>query len=181
MQVVTNEDFIKAYGDINTPTKLLTPEQKDNRNIIYSVINKYRKHFEKDELLSISLNAVWKALASHVDGKGNKFTTSLWRFVDWECKRQYRNKKKKKNVIHTVNIENIEIEEKPRALHKSHIEEKLEELSEFDRKILTEYYIEGYTMEEIGKRNGYSKEAARQKIKKALTRLEQRCNKLLQT
>lgn len=175
MKSVSDEAFFNAYGAIGTPEKLLTEEQKNNRSIIYKVINKYRRYFEFDELVSFGLVGMWRALASHIDGKGNKFTTSLWRFVDWECKRQYRNKTKRKKVIHTVSIDNLEVEDKIIDGDLFYLHEKLSELPDLDKQILTEYYLEGYTMQEIGDKNGYSKEAARQKIKKALVKLNEKC------
>lgn len=173
--IVSNEEFLKAYGDINASTKELTQEQKDNRNIIYRVTNKYRKYFDKEELLTFGLNAMWRTLQSHIEGKGNKFTTSLWTFTQWECNRQYKNKIKKKNTIVTVPIKNLDMEAAAPNPDAEFLREKLAKLPELDIAVLTEYYLQGYTMQEIGDKHGYSKEAARQKIKKALAKLNKIC------
>jgi RNA polymerase sigma factor (sigma-70 family) len=155
---ISNEEYETALADIN------------NIKIIQKVTSRYTNLIPQDDLKSCALHALWRALTYHDPNRGQKFTTSLWRFTEWECRRELVRQKKKKN---TISFSSIEFDVAADGVNEDvvHIRECLTLLPKTDREVLTQYYIDKYTMEEIGKRNGYSKEAARQKINKAVAKL----------
>lgn len=172
---VTNEDFVAAYGHLNTDPKQLTPTQRDNRNIMHSVTNKYSSVISLEDLHSCALKALWRCLGYHEDGHGQKFTTSLWRFTDWECKRELlkcNQERKKAKVISTEDItENFDIEGPDIKEDVQDLKECIKLLKHNDKELIQQYYFDRRTMEEIGSIHGYSKEAARQKISRAVSNL----------
>ena len=95
---ISDEEFKAAYT--NT----------DNKNIIKKVISKYDKIISPDNLESCGDNALWRTLQSHDESYEQKFTTSLYRFCEWECKRELR-RNNRKNTINAVGIHNIPSDE----------------------------------------------------------------------
>lgn len=157
---VTNEEFEQAYTN------------KDNRLIIRSVTSMFANVIPEDELVSCGLNALWRCLSQHQSSYGQKFTTSLWRFTNWECLRELKNIQRTKK---SLNIDNINVSTKQVSENLSHLRECMTLLSESNKQLIQEYYLDKRTMEEIGKLHGYSKEAARQKINRAVIELRKLC------
>ncbi len=65
-----------------------------NKNIIFHAIRKYRKKYREildmDSCLSAAQIAVLRCLRSHDDAKGNQFSTSLYRYMEWCLKDEVR-------------------------------------------------------------------------------------------
>lgn len=167
-RAVTNEEFNQALAD------------DVNKKTIKRVLSKYYSLIPPEELQACGLDALWRCLGYHQEGRGNKFTSSLWRFTVWECRRALKRINTQRNK-HTVNISAIETQNTfdiPAAEINPNVEylrECMDKLRPDDRTLIKEYYLDKYTMEEIGNLHGYSKEAARQKINKALTELKKIC------
>lgn len=72
-----NETYIKAYKNV------------DNKKVIRRVLKLFREKYpnvmDKNTLSSCGMVALWRCINKHIDGKGNKFTTSLFNFCKWEC------------------------------------------------------------------------------------------------
>jgi RNA polymerase sigma factor (sigma-70 family) len=164
---VSNEEFNAALAD------------EDNRKIIKKVLSSFIKVIPPEELEICGNEALWRCLGYHEQGKGNKLTTSLWRFTKWECLRMLK-KIRRENNKRMVNLSTIETKEKleiPIIENQDygHLHECISLLSPLDRQLIQEYFFDRRTMHEIGKLHGYSKEAARQKINKAVNRLRRHC------
>jgi RNA polymerase sigma factor (sigma-70 family) len=163
---VTNEDFNKALANTN------------NIRLIKDVTNHYAQQIPADDLYRCGLNALWRCLSYHQDIYNQKFTTSLYRFVNWECRREL--KKIKRERQRTINISSIETKDTfaipatESTDEVKHLYECIEMLPSQHKVLIQEYFIEKRTMQEIGKLHNYSKEAARQKIKKAVDALKKR-------
>ena len=67
----------------------------DNVNIIRKVTAKYASVIHSDDLRTCGLNALWRTLQCHDPKYNQKFTTSLYRFVEWECQRELRRRRTK--------------------------------------------------------------------------------------
>jgi RNA polymerase sigma factor (sigma-70 family) len=157
---ISNEEFNIAYRN------------QDNINIIRKVSGRYIKLLDQDTIKSCGLTALWRALSSYDPSYKQKFTSSLWRFTDWECKRALKEFSAKKNRQHLSLDDNIEIIDTNAACDVEYIREGISLLAAPERELINEYYIERRSMEEIGQRQGYSKEAIRQRLKKALHTLK---------
>lgn len=87
---ISDIEFEEAFGD------------KNNVNIIKKVTIRYSKIIQEDDLISCGIHALWRALRSHDVKYGQKFTTSLYRFCEWECKRELRKKNRKNKYEYRV-------------------------------------------------------------------------------
>lgn len=90
---VSDQEYQKAYNCL------------DNIKIIKRVTRKYKAILNPDELESCGMQGLWEALANHVDGMGQKFTTSLYTYVNWRCMNQVRNNKKFSKEFNFTDLE----------------------------------------------------------------------------
>lgn len=156
MKNVSNEEFEKEYNN------------QDNRNIIKTVTKKYAKQLSKDSQKSCGLHGLWRCIQNHDEKYGRKFTTSLFIHVDWECKRELGLLIKK--PLFCLGEADVDIQ----CLSASgDFSEILDPLSDKQKEIMHQRFYENRTLEEIGKKQGYSKEAARQNINKIIAKLRE--------
>jgi len=151
LRKVTNEEFEKAYSDQN------------NKNVIKSVTKKYYNKLSPEIQTSCGLHGLWKCIQNHDEKYGRKFTTSLFMHVGWECKREISFMNKKPIILmgdHDCDLS--------KEYFEMDFPEILEILNEKQKKIIYQRYYESKTLQEIGKENGYTKEAARQNINKTI-------------
>lgn len=156
MKQVSNKEFEKAY------------KNQDNRNIIKSATKKYFNKLSQDSQISCGMQGLWRCIQNHDDSYGRKFTTSLYLHVDWECKRELGILNRK--PLSFLGECDNDIPSPPIIGDMSEI---LEHLPEKQREIMYQRFYENRTLEEIGKKQGYSKEAARQNINKILSKLRE--------
>jgi RNA polymerase sigma factor (sigma-70 family) len=143
----------------------------DNIKVINGLKRKYAQVLDVDDFESAAMIGLWKTLGYHEEGRGQKFTSSLWLFVSWECRRLLRAKKANVKFVQMSSM-GIDVPEKNGLDERCQkVKEYVELLSEKDKKVLKQYYYDNHTMEEIGNLNGYTKEAARQKINKGIKNL----------
>ncbi len=155
MKKVSDQQFEIAY------------KNPDNKNIIRSVTKGYSGQLSKDEQLICGMHGLWRCLQNHDDKYGRKFTTSLFIHVDWECKRELSRINKKKMSSLGEQAKDIESRNEDAGMP-----EILEFLPENQKNIVIQRFYENRTLEEIGKSQGYSKEAARQNINKIIQKLK---------
>tara|TARA_B100000929_G_C15240902_1_gene329801 strand:- start:104 stop:529 length:426 start_codon:yes stop_codon:yes gene_type:complete len=131
--------------------------------------------------------ALWKCLRSHDEKYGQKFTSSLYRFVRWECIRELVIHNRKPAFIqenHQYFYDDAErfcaygrepecVEDK--NIKDDEIMEFVELLSPGQREIIYLRFYENCTFAEIGQKQGYTKQAARQNVNKSISRLRELC------
>ena len=151
----SNEEFNKALFNL------------DNIKIIKKALGKYYKILNHDELKSCSYLGLWESLKRWDLKKGKKFTTYLYDQVKWHCQKLINDNKK------TINLESLSsnVQEKVKS-DNIYILECMSKIPKKYKDILYKYYFERYNLEEIGKINNYTKQAAQQNIKKALKSLK---------
>ena len=154
MRHVSNEEFECALNN------------QDNKNIISAVTKKYSNKLSEDAQKTCGLHGLWRCIQSHDPKYGRKFTTSLFIHVEWECKRELTLLNKKRTGY--LGDSDDEIASPPQS---GEMSEMLESLPENQKNIMFQRFYENRTLEEIGKKQGYSKEAARQNINKILSKL----------
>lgn len=156
---MTNEEYELIKNDIN------------NIKVINKVCSKY-KNLSKEELESCGLKGLLRCIKCHKEGM-QKFTTSLWRFVDWECKRRLREIKNfYKHSFAQLSTINIEFPEKRNNFLAIEIRDCLNQLKPQEKSLLEDYFLKNMTMEEISKRDGLSKETVRQKLKRSMSKFK---------
>lgn len=162
MDVVSNQVFEMAYA------------KTENRKVMNEVVSGFRKTISREALVRCGMIGLWKALKKHRDEKGNKFTTSLWMYVQWECLHELRDQRKQWDW---KRIEDVEEPALPPNRMEGYqlVEEKLASLNDDSRNIIQQHYLEGMSLRDIGVRNGYSHEWARKKLAAAMADLKERC------
>jgi len=168
---VTDEEFRAALAN------------KDNENVIKSITRKFLGQLTADEAHACGLKGLWRALQYYREEFKQKFTTSLYRFVVWECNREVKRvmgagksrphqllendadyNKLAVDSIKTFGSDDIE-----------HVMVRMESLHPEHKRVVQQYFLQNLTMEQIGQANGYSKETARQKLNHAVVALRGIC------
>lgn len=158
---ISNEDFSLAYNN------------SDNKNIIKKVMSKYDKIISPDNLESCGDNALWRTLQSHDDSYDQKFTTSLYRFCEWECKRELR-RNNRKNTINPVGIHNISNEDLNFCFYENSInfDELLEILDDTEKQIIDKKFRQNKNMTEISEDLQINKNEVKKKINSSLQKIK---------
>lgn len=185
---VTDAEVREAYfgGDSPESKKIA----QDNRGIIRGVARRYSNILSRDELESCGLVAIWRCLRKHDTTYNRKFTSSLHQFMIWECikalgERKSLRKKKKPDMYYHIGLkrhfdsttEEIYDEESGHLI--GHIKETLSGMKYSNKCMIRDYFYRDKTFEQIGQMNGYTKEAARQKVGDAVNSLYQLCRSSL--
>ena len=139
------------------------------KNIIRSISNRF-PYIDEDEKSSIGMTTLWKCVDKYDNKKGTKFTSYLYQQLTYAFKNELK-KKRPEFAIDNIEIATSE-KEKERILEAA--EAKLESfdllsgLPDQCRSILQQRYFSNMTMAEIANENGYSRETARRRLKKAI-------------
>jgi len=153
---VTDEEFNQAIRN------------QDNKNIINHVCNQYRSILSDDVLRWCGLIGLWQCLIKHNDNFGVKFTTSLYRFVDWQCKGQIN---VELSMVSTEDIPDIP-EESLSLIDRLILHEYLDKLPGKYRKLIHARFFENKSCAEIARESNCSRENIRQKLKRAINALK---------
>ena len=140
----------------------------DIQNIMNKVSNRYRNSIDVDDLESIKMQILWRCMDKYDPDRGTKFTSYLYQQLSFA----YKNKIKKKRREFNVDIiENVDKKQQARM----EVRDILMGLDPEDRDVLNKRYYHNMTMLEIGRSNGYSRETARRRLKKALKVCQKNC------
>ena len=130
----------------------------DYNRIMDKVCSRYSYFVDPDDISSLRLVTLWECLKKYDETRGAKFTSYLFQQLTFAIKNKLKKKKRE--------FTNIPIEI-PKQLAET-AEITLDGITDEYKMLLTQKYLQNMTMEEIGKANGYSRETARRKIKRAL-------------
>lgn len=170
----------RRVGDAEFVAALADP---DNANVLKATLRRYANLLDQDERTSCGLKAVWRTLRHHRDDMGQKFTTSLVRFVHWECRREAA-RRGGKSPPGTLPFSDRDAAARPRRddgaseRHEEmeHVLTRLPLLPRaWQRRMLRQHFLQGMSVDEVGVANGCTREAARQRIRKAVDKLRELC------
>ena len=151
---VTNKQYEEAYKDL------------DNTKVINKVLSLYQD-LSSETRRDCGLKGLWRCLQFHEPDKGNKLTTSLWRFVKWECENEKKKLRSQKNQKRSKSIELFDVEDE--AVEVMDVFHDIDNILDRESSsIIRLRFVEKMTLKEIGATFGYTKEAARQKLNHAL-------------
>ncbi len=139
----------------------------DVQNIMNKVSNRYRRNIDHDDIESIKMDTLWKCIKKY-DMSKSKFTSYVYQQITFAFKNKV---KKKRNEYNTDTLE----KEDTNTRMKMEVTDIITGLDEEDSKILTQRFYDNMTMKEIGKRNGYSRETARRRLKNAIKLCKSMC------
>ena len=141
-------------------------EDPQNRRVVSFASKGYRGLLSEDEIKSCQMIALWKTLEGY-NPELCAFSTYLIKMVKWEIL---------KNITENANwpLTGLDHEILSDDMFESTIEmeECLEKLPSDLSKVIKQRFFEKLTLHEIGAKNGYTHEAARNKINKALNLLK---------
>lgn len=165
-QVVSNTEFETALAN------------QDNANVIRSVLNSYARQINEDDLHACGVNALWKTLRKHDPNhpSGKKFTSSLWRYCNWECLHWL-----KTQTLSVGRMQRIDFDKAKDVVSgdvhlekaKDLVNAALAELGRDDRELLRQHYYEGMTLTQLAVLYHVSRSCARVRLKTARERLRQ--------
>lgn len=147
------------------------------KKILYKVCNKNLKNVcTKDEIESIAMDTLWNCIQKYKTNDKTKFSSYLYKSIQNNSKRlldkKIKQRKEKQLIDNYCNDLSYDMSSYYEA------REILESLKDVDKKsydILIQKFYYGMTHREIGEMYGFTKEAARKKIKKAL----EQCRKIV--
>jgi len=140
----------------------------DVQNIMNKVANRYRKAIDPDDIESIKMQTLWRCIDKYDETRGTKFTSYLYQQITFA----FKNKLKKKRM--EFNNEVLEKEDS-RTKDRTEVFDILTGLDPELRDVLDKRFYHNMTMVEIGKSNGYSRETARRRLKKAIKICRKTC------
>jgi RNA polymerase sigma factor (sigma-70 family) len=144
--------------DKNIETYLSDPNIK---GIIATVSNKFSRAIDRDEISSISMCTLWRCINKYDNSRGAKFTSYLYQQLVYAFKNEL---KKRKTEFSSESFEKAFSEE-----DKTQVFDIMESLPSSMKDVLKQRYFGNMTMTEIADENGYSRETARRRLKKAIS------------
>ena len=134
----------------------------DNKRIMDKVGSRYSKIIDPDELESLKLITLWECTKNYDPSRNMKFTSYLYQQLGFKIKNAI------KKLSREFTNSTIEAPYTP----KEQFEILIDGLNGESQMVLRQKFLNNMTMEEIGKKNGYSRETARRKVKKALCQFQ---------
>ncbi len=139
----------------------------DVKNIMNKVCNRYKNNIDVDDIESIKMDVLWKCINKH-DPEKSKFTSYLYQQITYAMK----NKIKKKRVEFNCDV----IEKLDNNYEYTlNVIDIMTGLDEETSNILNQRFYHNMTMTEIGRKNGYSRETARRRLKAAIKDCQESC------
>jgi len=135
-------------------------------NIMNSVSNKYSRSIDGDEIESIKLLTLWKCRDKYDPERGAKFTSYLYQQLSFAFKNELK-KRKRKQMVYLDNFQ-LDLVSSHARMVRREFNDILLGLPDDVSDILKQRFLGNMTMVEIAKANGYSRETARRRLKKAI-------------
>lgn len=138
-------------------------KDKNITNIMSKVAWPYKYNIDLDEIESIKMDVLWDCINKYDASKGSKFTSYLYQQLSFAFRS--RVKKKKKEFSSEFVRDNTPCMKTQSDMN---CYDLLEGLPHEISNIIQQRFIYNMTMNEIGNKNGYSRETARRKLIKAV-------------
>ena len=139
----------------------------DNIKIMNSVIRRFNNQISGRVLEQCKMLGLWKALKSHDFSQKRKFTTSLYKFVLWECQKEIRSKttlKVKRDKLNRYICDMGSFDNPP----KKYVLSIMDKLPKDASELLYDRFYLGLTYREIGEQRGISKQIVNHRLRKVL-------------
>ena len=152
-------------------------ENEYYKKIMYKVCSENLKGIcTKDEMKSIMMSTLWGCIQKFDPSKKVKFSSYLYRSMQNNSRRVYKKKQKySKDQEYIENFHNVAKHDNDAKNEARDILMSVQDLNPELHKILIQKFYYGMTNKEIGEENGYGKESARKKLKKALELCRELC------
>lgn len=131
------------------------------KSIVRTVEGRYKNAIDPDDLSSISYETLWRCIDKFDDSRNTKFTSYLYQQLNYAFKNQLKRENRNKSHA-TDNIERAICDET-----RLEVMDLISSMPDDLGTVLRQRFIDNMTIQEIGDTNGYSRETARRRIKKA--------------
>jgi RNA polymerase sigma factor (sigma-70 family) len=138
------------------------------RNIMNKVSNRYKQNIDFDDIESIQMQTLWKCIEKYDPERGTKFTSYVYQQLSYALKNKV---KKKRNEFNVEEFDKADFN----YANKLEVMDIVGDLEEDDKQVIEQRFYHNMTMKEIGRANGYSRETARRRLKKALNFCKTEC------
>ena len=135
--------------------------------IIRTVEGRFSNAIDPDDLSSVSHETLWRCINKFDSSRGSKFTSYLYQQLNYAFKNQLKYDSKNKSYA-TDNIERSTSDE-----IRLEVMDLISSMPEDLGTVLRQRFIDNMTIQEIGNTNGYSRETARRRIKKAFRKCKE--------
>ena len=155
---ICDDEFNQELSNIN------------NIKIMNKVCGFYSKIIPREDLHRCKLVALWKAMSRFDKSCGQKFTSYLYNSIKWECQKElYSINKSRRGLDYNDDLflccDQNDVD----------IFDAIETLPLKLQIAVKQRFFYGFTMEEIGSKNNYSRETARRYVKKGVEKLREIC------
>lgn len=142
------------------------------RKIMHAASKHYARLIDKDDLESLQMTTLWKCLQKYNSESKMSFTTYLYtqiRYTIWNLLTATSKKLKVSNAIEVTTV--APVDSMIRSCRDNQVvSDLMESLNKEDRRLIQQRFFDNLTYEEIAKRNDFTKETARRKIKYILAK-----------
>jgi hypothetical protein len=158
MQSVNEKKFEEAYNN------------EYNRKIMSKICHTNLKGIcTIDEMKSVMMSTLWGCIQKFNSKKNVKFSSYLYRSMQNNTRRIYRKKARHFKEVSLIDNYHALLVNDQRSIEEARdVLSSIEDLNPELHNILIQKFYYNMTNKEIGEANGYGKEAARKKLKKAL-------------
>jgi RNA polymerase sigma factor (sigma-70 family) len=154
--IVSNEAYEAAWANAH------------NRRIIAAVSRLYKGKMPPEEILFCVQMALFKCMKKHKDSVGNKFTTSLHQFAEWELQkglRAYCRETARHPPMSSIDDHhNLAAHD---LMFSFEVRECLDQLSVYDQKLIEQKFLYDMTLREIERENNSNRQTVNRKLTKA--------------
>jgi DNA-directed RNA polymerase specialized sigma24 family protein len=168
---VANDEVVQALAD------------PDVREMVEYETGKYRNGLDDQQRESIGQYAVWRALQYYKKEFGQKFTTSLYRFIHYECCRELKKVRRSGHLqrygpdVSEMGLAHQEPEPRqvdPRLVRVAEMIDKF--LPKRVAVVMRRHYLERQPLDEVAAEAGMSREAAGRAITWGVERMRELCD-----
>ena len=137
------------------------------KSIIRTVEGRFKNSIDPDDLSSVSHETLWRCITKFDASRNAKFTSYLYQQLNFAFKNQLKKDSKNKSYP-TDNIERSFTDDV-----RLETMDMLNSMPDDLGTVLRQRFIDNMTIQEIGDTNGYSRETARRRIKKAFRKCKE--------
>ena len=130
----------------------------DYKRIMDKVCSKYNRYVDEDDMSSIRLHTLWQCLNKFDPERKVKFTTFLYQQLTFAIKNHLKRQRREYTNIPFAVAQRGGLD----------VDVALLDMPREMSDLLEQKYVSKMTMSEIGEANGYSRETARRRLKKAV-------------
>jgi len=138
--------------------------RRQHLTLITNVARQYSNILSPDALAAAGDMALWRCLQSYNPMYGQKVSSSLYRFIHWECLRAIQ--EHKGDNIHQLSGD-VEGDEESVSIQMI-LDDYLSLLTQRERRIVEAKFLENRTLAEIASQEGYSKQGIKDIVDRSI-------------